>query len=220
MIDRRSPVVIVDYGMGNLFSVESACRAVGLPAVISSNPADIDDAGGLVLPGVGAFGEAMSRLRHHGLDDAIRRAIQDAKPTLAVCLGMQLLLDRSLELGEHKGLGLVSGTVAPLRGENGPRLPKVPHIGWEAIHAVAAEGWVDTPLEAVKSGAYLYFVHSYRCDVEQSELVLSESSFGERQFVSSYRTGSVFACQFHPERSGPLGLSLYRSVFESARVAH
>lgn len=203
------PVVVVDYGLGNLFSIVSAFRVLGTTAVLTASPDDVRAAAAVVLPGVGAFGSAMNTLRSTGLADALLEVIDRGTPVLAVCLGMQLLLDRSYEFGEHKGLGVVGGTVQPLRPPGGNRIPKVPHIGWQTIRPPVGRTWSGTLLSDTPPESHLYFVHSYRCVLDDERLVLAESDFDDRPFTSSFSYGSIDACQFHPERSGPVGLNIY-----------
>ncbi|MGE3189712.1 MAG: imidazole glycerol phosphate synthase subunit HisH [Vicinamibacterales bacterium] len=205
-------VAIVDYGLVNLFSVQAACGAAGMEGFVTSDRAAIAAADAVVLPGMGAFGDAMDALRRLDLVAPILDVAAAGTPLFGVCLGLQLLMTESFEFGRHRGLGLIEGTVEPLREgvEDGRRL-KVPHIGWNQLQPpgdVAA--WAGSPLGALPAGAYMYFVHSFYVTPVDPACVLSVTRYGETRFCSSLRSGNIFACQFHPERSGPAGLSLYR----------
>ena len=209
--DPSGTVAIVDFGLGNLFSVSRACEAVGVRAVISGDPGQVREAAAIVLPGVGAFGNAMEALRKAHLVRAVLDRVEANVPVLAVCLGMQLLLRESFEFGRHEGLGVVEGSVKPLRGavDAGAAI-KVPHIGWARIDPPAGGTWQDSPLADVQPGSYVYFVHSYFAELADATLARSWTWYGGVRFCSSMQIGSVFACQFHPERSGPVGLAVYR----------
>lgn len=209
-------VVIVDYGMGNLFSVAAACEAVGATPTVTDAPEEIDAAAALILPGVGAFGDAMTTLAERGLDSAIRRAVAGGTPLLAICLGMQLLLDESSEHGRHPGLGLVAGRVMSLRSGDAPR-PKVPQVGWFPIQPATAESWEPTPLRSLEPGAPMYFVHSFHCVLDDPARSVAVAAFGGTTYCAAFRAGPIFACQFHPERSGRRGLKVYREFLTAAR---
>jgi glutamine amidotransferase len=205
-------VAIVDYGLGNLYSVKNACRQVDLDAEISSSADVLLRADGVVLPGIGAFGHAMATLRRLDLVEPLKDVAASGKPVMGVCLGLQLLMRESYEFGTHKGLGLIEGTVEPLGQpeQYGSRL-KVPHVGWTRVHA-AARPWSDTGLDGVSVDSYMYFVHSYCVKPVDATVVLSVSHYGDVTFCSSVQVGALFACQFHPERSGRLGLTMYRNL--------
>lgn len=205
-------VAIVDYGMGNLQSVRYACEAVGIDAVVTDSPAVARASDGLILPGVGAFGDAMEALRRTGLADAILATVAAQRPLLGICLGMQLLCSESHEFGTHEGLGVVPGTVRSIASDARAGAVRVPHVGWAPVEP-AAVPWCDTPMAHLESGTYLYFVHSFFADVADPTCVASTTRYGGLDFVSSFRVGNVFGCQFHPERSGPEGLEMYRTMF-------
>lgn len=218
-------VVIVDYGMGNLFSVLRACQSVGVDAVVTNKKQDILDASGVILPGVGAFGEAMRNLATLDLIAVLRDVAASGRPLLGICLGMQLLMGESHEFGRHHGLGLVRGDVVQLPMETAQGLvSKVPHVGWESVHppqgAVPGGGlapaWNGTALQTLAPGEYMYFVHSFYCRPEQEDKVLSVTRYGAFEFCSSLIDGNVTGCQFHPERSGPSGLRIYRNFAAKA----
>ncbi len=210
-----SPLIaIVDYGMGNLFSVARACEHVGLNTVITSDAGVVRKADGIILPGVGAFGDAMAALDTHGLSTAMRDAIKAGKPFFGICLGMQLLMEESFEFGHHQGLGVIAGSVVRFENpqtELGKTL-KVPEVGWNAITPVqVGQVWDDTPLEGVSSGTEFYFVHSYYVIPTDPNVWLSVSRYGNITYCSTLRRENVFACQYHPERSGPMGLKMYHN---------
>lgn len=214
----RPKVAIVNFGMGNLFSVKHACERCGIEAVITHSESDILQADGVILPGVGAFGDAMELLRGSKLVDVLKETAESQKPLFAICLGMQLLMEESYEFGQHKGLGIVKGTVERLdnpRGSSGEPL-KVPHIGWNALYAPHGDGgkpeWEGGMLGGLSEGEFMYFVHSYYTRPKEKNLILSTSRYGNIDFCSSFQFGNVFACQFHPERSGENGLMIYKNL--------
>ena len=218
-----APAAIVDYGMGNLFSVQYACEYAGLRAIITHSKKEVLTARAVILPGVGAFGTAMDTLIRLDLVEPLRDAAASGIPFLGICLGMQLLMRESHEFGRHRGLGLVEGEVVRLEGATGGRRPvKVPQVGWNKIHSadpgsrsgLAANGspWEGTLLEGVADGEFMYFVHSFYCKPADAGVTLSTTRYGENLFCSSFRQKNLFACQFHPERSGPGGVRLYRNL--------
>lgn len=191
-------VVLVDYGMGNLRSVSKALEKVGFSVKVSSDPEDIRRAQVVVLPGVGAFADAMENLRRLGLAKEILRHIEKGKPYLGICLGLQLLFERSYEFGESRGLGVLEGEVVLL-----PTKVKVPHIGWNQV-------WKRKDsdlLEGIKDGEYFYFVHSYHVLPKRGEVILTTTDYGV-DFVSAVEYQNIFAVQFHPEKSQKAGLKL------------
>lgn len=207
-------LVVVDYRLGNLFNVVRACESVGLPSRITSNPTDVARADAVILPGVGAFGDAMEFLRDSGMVDALRSFAVSGRPFLAICLGMQLLMTESWEFGRHQGLGIVGGSVIRL---NSPAGLKVPQVGWNRIAKLAAangQSWDGTLLQGLQDGEYMYFVHSYYVVPDDSGVVLTTTRYGETEFCSTLRTGNILGCQFHPERSGPQGLRIYQQLAE------
>lgn len=204
---------IVDYGTGNLYNVRRACQQVGLEATITESPAELLAADAVILPGVGSMPDAMSFLDRSGLSDALRAIAGRGTPLFGICLGMQLLMEEGSEFTRHAGLGILPGSVVrfPERDTGGARL-KVPHIGWNALRRPpeADAVWRDTPLEATPDGEYMYFVHSYHVVPATAESIVAVSHYGGVDFCSAVAAGSVFGCQFHPERSGPHGLRIYR----------
>jgi imidazole glycerol-phosphate synthase subunit HisH len=211
---KGTDLVVVDYRLGNLFNVVRACESVGLPSRITSNPTDVAGADAVILPGVGAFGDAMEFLRDSGMVDALRSFAVSGRPLLAICLGMQLLMTESWEFGRHQGLGIVGGSVIRL---NSPAGLKVPQVGWNRIDKLAAangRSWDGTLLQGLQDGEYMYFVHSYYVVPDDSGVVLTTTRYGETEFCSTLRTGNILGCQFHPERSGPQGLRIYQQLAE------
>ena len=209
---RRGVAAIVDFGMGNLFSVRQACELVGLQAWIAASAEEVAAAEAVILPGVGAFGDAMATLQREGLADALREAAGAGKPFMGICLGMQLLMREGFEFGRHRGLGILEGDVVRFEEcrEGAWRL-KVPQIGWNQIAPPAGLGWEASCLEGVAPGSFVYFVHSFYVRPRDPSVVLATARYGTIEFCAALRHGNIFACQFHPERSGPAGLAIYRS---------
>ena len=204
-------VAIVDYGMGNLYSVQLACAKVGLDSEITGDARRIADADGIILPGVGAFRDAMDELTRTGAASAIVDSVAAGKSFFGICLGLQLLMTDSTEFGSHRGLGLIAGTVVRVvaADEDGGPL-KVPHVGWARVEPARPEGWRGTLLEHVPPGAFGYFVHSYYVIVDDPMVAQAYTSYGSLRFCSAVHQRNIFACQFHPERSGPDGLRVYQ----------
>ena len=211
-------VAVVDYGLGNLYSVKQACRQVGLRAGITSSKNDIRDADAVILPGVGAFGDAMETLHRLDLVGPLKDAAASGRPLIGICLGLQLLMTESFEFGRHAGLDLISGPVVKFEepADSSGRPLKVPQVGWNGIFrkdgSSGPDPWDRGPLEGLPDGEYMYFVHSFYVKPEDEGLVLSRSGYGNVEFCSSLRKGNVFACQFHPERSGRQGLKVYQNL--------
>jgi glutamine amidotransferase len=221
MYETSGRVAIVDCRMGNLFSVRLACESAGLDAVITSDAAVIRSANGIILPGVGAFGDAMASLTDSGLATVLKECVARGTPLMGICLGIQLLMTESHEFGVHRGLGLIEGGVERLReGEEGGRRAKVPHVGWNTIQppeGAGPETWEDSLLADNRPGDFMYFVHSYAAHPVRPEVVLAVTHYGGQTFCAAMRHASVFACQFHPERSGRRGLSVYRRFAQEVR---
>lgn len=193
-------IAIIDYGMGNLRSVQKALERVGFDAVITRDVAQIQSARGVVLPGVGAFSACMANLGKFGLIEPIRELVRCQTPFLGICLGFQLLFSESEEFGRQRGLELFAGKVVGFKG--GPAL-KVPHMGWNRI-----EKMQESPfLEGISSGDYVYFVHSFYVVPEDGSVIATTTDYGV-SFVSSIATKRLFACQFHPEKSQEIGLRI------------
>ena len=199
---------IVDYGVGNLFSLSSSLRALGLAAEITGDAQRLRQADRLILPGVGAFGDARAKLDAAGLAEVIR-AEAAKKPLLGICLGMQLLFDRSFEYGEHPGLGLVPGDVAPLRADLADPALKVPHMGWNSLDVLG-----DDPLfRYFETGEYVYYVHSFYAK-NCAASTLGTSQYGNVSVTGAVRQGNAWGGQFHPEKSGDAGLRLLKAFGE------
>jgi glutamine amidotransferase len=206
-------VAIVDFGLGNLFSVHQACSHVQLDAEITSSRQDILDADAVILPGVGAFADAMASLHMLDLASGLRDFIASGKPLLGVCLGMQLLMSESLEFGRHDGLNIIQGSVVPFgQPREDARALKVPQIGWNRIRPPRRDlKWDGTLLDGLDHEEYMYFVHSFIVVPQDPQIVLATSSYGDVEFCSSLQVENVLACQFHPERSGKMGLKIYQN---------
>lgn len=200
-------IAIIDYGVGNLFSLRSSLEALGLEAAVTADPAVIRAADRVILPGVGAFGDAMDKLGATGLVPVIREEAEK-KPLLGICLGMQLLFDKSYEYGEHAGLGFVRGEVCPLEPDLKDKNLKVPQIGWNALQLLR-----DDPLfRYIHDGEYVYYVHSfYGKGCAESTLAVSDYSLPVTGVV---RAGRVYGTQFHPEKSGDTGLRILKAFAE------
>ena len=194
-------IAIVDFGLGNLRSVEKAFEFLGVSAAIVENPRQVDSASHLVLPGDAAFGDAINKLRRGGWVECIDRSIAAGKPFLGICVGMQLMFSKSFELGCHEGLGLFSGVCERFQGSE-----RVPHIGWNQINFENS----SPLLNGISSGTYFYFVHSYCVDAAKSKAVLASTSYG-LDFVSVVGSDGVFGVQFHPEKSQSDGLRLLKN---------
>ena len=201
-------IAILDYGVGNLFSLRSSLQQLGLQAVVTADAAAIRAADRLILPGVGAFGDAMAKLTATGLVPVLKEQAEE-KPLLGICLGMQLLFDESLEYGTHKGLGLVPGQVVSLREDLTDQTMKVPHMGWNSLHILRE----DPLLRYVDEGAYVYYVHSFYAR-NCAESTLAVSDYGGVAVTGVVRQGNVWGTQFHPEKSGETGLSILKAFTE------
>ena len=200
-------IAIVDYGVGNLFSLRSSLQALGQPAEVTGDSAVIRAAEKVILPGVGAFGDAADKLRASGLDRVVCEAAAEGKPLLGICLGMQLLFEKSSEFGEHEGLGLLRGNIVPMQGTI-PAGLKIPQMGWNAL----IKKREHPLLREVQEGDCVYFVHSfYATDCEDS--VVAVCDYG-REITAAAAKDNVMGCQFHPEKSGPVGLSILKAFCE------
>ncbi len=199
--------VIIDYGVGNLFSLVSSFKKIGAEVTVSADKGVIMNAARLILPGVGAYKDAAEKLRAAGLDEILRQKAADGTPILGICLGMQLLFEKSFEYGEHEGLGLLKGEIIPFKGEIDQSL-KIPHIGWNFINKAE-----DCPLfKYINSGDFVYFVHSYFAPKEtESSAAISEYGIN---FTAAVWQNNIFGCQFHPEKSGDVGLNILRAFCE------
>lgn len=219
--NRPVRVAVVDYGLGNLFSVKHACKRVGMQVAVTSVKQEILAADGVLLPGVGAFGDAMQCLERLRLVEVLREAALVGKPVVGICLGMQLLMSESHEFGRHRGLNIIEGDVVRFEQPRGPRgMLKVPQVGWNRVYRpamIAGDAWQSTPLEGLGDGTSMYFVHSFYARPVQKSDVFALTRYGDVEFCSSVRRGNVLGFQFHPERSGHAGLRLYAQTAEFIR---
>lgn len=198
---------IIDYGVGNLFSLRSSLRAIGIDADYTGNPAEIRKADKLILPGVGAFRDAREALRSTGLDRVVQEEAGKGKPLMGICLGMQMLFNRSYEYGEYEGLGLIPGEIVPMAGRIPKDLP-IPHIGWNEL-------MLKQPSPLMKNtanGDYVYFVHSYYAETP-AEYVIATTDYGV-EMTAAVQKDNVYGCQFHPEKSSEVGLSILKAFCE------
>lgn len=204
-------IAIIDYGIGNLFSVVSSFKYIGADAVVTSDPETIKKADRILLPGVGAFEDAARKLRETGLDKVLLEEAKAGKPIMGICLGMQILFEKSYEYGEHKGLGLLKGSVVPMQGVIDSSL-QIPHIGYNSLifkknHPL---------LKYIKEGDFVYFVHSYYAvDCEDSLIAYSEY---DKDITAIVGKDNIMGCQFHPEKSGEVGLNILRAFCEMEQI--
>ncbi|MEA5040131.1 MAG: imidazole glycerol phosphate synthase subunit HisH [Clostridiaceae bacterium] len=206
---------IVDYGVGNLFSLQHSLLAIGQPSRVTSDPDELRKADRVILPGVGAFGDAMQKLCASGLDAVVRELAAVGRPLLGVCLGMQLLFDKSYEYGDHAGLGLIHGEVMPMEGTIAPEL-KIPQMGWNALRF--APGQETCPLlSGIRDGDYVYFVHSYYA-AECGPAVAAYTDYGVPMPAVVWQD-NVMGCQFHPEKSGQTGLAILKAFCGEGALA-
>ena len=202
-------IAIVDYGVGNLFSLKSSFAAIGVQAVVTGDKSEIEKADKIILPGVGAFGDAAKKLKESGLDKVVINETKKGKPLLGICLGMQLLFEKSFEYGEHEGLGLIKGEIRPI-SDVIPKNLKIPHIGWNALKF---RGEKSKIFKYINDGDFVYFVHSfYGANCEKN--VSATTEYGA-ELTASVENGNVFGCQFHPEKSGDVGLGILRAFCET-----
>ncbi|MBE6576760.1 MAG: imidazole glycerol phosphate synthase subunit HisH [Ruminococcaceae bacterium] len=201
-------IAIIDYGIGNLFSLKSSFSKIGEQAVVTSDKEVIAKADRIILPGVGAFEDAAKKLRAGGLDKVVLDEVSKGKPLIGICLGMQMLFERSYEYGVHEGLGLIKGEIKPLEGDVPSEL-KIPHMGWNKLDFV---GEKDEIFKYLGDNDCVYFVHSYY-GVECEEALIATAEYG-KPITAAVRSGNVWGCQFHPEKSGNVGLSILKAFCE------
>ena len=205
-------IAVLDYGVGNLFSLKSSFGVIGAEAVVTADPAVIRKADRLILPGVGAFADAAEKLRRSGLDRVLKEEAAKGKPLMGICLGMQLLFERSFEYGEHEGLGLLKGEIRPI-SEQIPQGLKIPQMGWNGLIIKR-----ESPLlRYTREGDFVYFVHSYSA-VGCDDSLLAVTEYGA-ELTACVGKGNVFGCQFHPEKSGNVGLNILRAFCETEAAA-
>ncbi len=201
-------IAIADYGVGNLFSLKSSFEYIGEKTIVTSDKGQIKSADRIILPGVGAFGDAAEKLSESGLGELIIKEAQKGKPIMGICLGMQLLFDKSYEYGDHKGLGLIKGEIRPI-AEVVPRKYKIPHIGWNKLHFTKEKSRL---FRYINEGDYVYFVHSYY-GTGCKDSLLATTEYGA-ELTAAVGKKNVFGCQFHPEKSGDIGLKILKAFAE------
>lgn len=203
-------IAVIDYGVGNLFSLKSSFSALGADICVTNKKSVIAAADKIILPGVGAFGDAAKKLEEHNLDKVLIDQAASGKPILGICLGMQLLFDKSYEYGEHTGLGLIKGTVRAITDVVKYDV-KIPHMGWNSL----VFGENKHPLfKYINEGDYVYFVHSY-CALDCGDSVIAATNYGGAVITAAAASGNVYGCQFHPEKSGNVGLKILKAFCET-----
>lgn len=200
-------IAIIDYGVGNLFSLESSFKAIGADTVITSDRQVLEKADKIILPGVGAFRDAAAKLKESGLFDVVTDLAKSGKPLMGICLGMQLLFDKSYEYGEYDGLGLIPGKVVPMEGKIDASL-KIPHIGWNKLEFKKQ----SKLFKYINEGDFVYFVHSYYA-VDCDTAITSTAEY-DKDITATVEKGNVYGCQFHPEKSGNVGLNILKAFCE------
>ena len=207
-------IAIVDYGVGNLFSLASSLKFIGVESVVTSDPETIRNSDQIILPGVGAFGDAANKLRETGLDEIVREQALSGKPLMGICLGMQLLFEKGYEYGEHEGLGLLKGNVVPMEGYISQDLD-IPHMGWNSLDICMGNSKENTLLRNINDGDCVYFVHSYfATDCDDS--VIATAEYGEK-LTAAVQKENIMGCQFHPEKSGKVGLAILEAFSQEVQ---
>lgn len=205
----KPQVTIIDYGIGNLYSVGRAFEVCGADVIFASDPKQVASARHLVLPGVGAFESGMAGLHERNLVGPIRAHVAEGKPLMGICLGMQMFVTVSEEFGEHKGLDLIPGRVRALPHTTVEgKAQKIPHIGWAGLYKTAGAEWRETALAGLQEGDNMYLVHSFAVHTDDPAHQLAFSTFGGHPVCTVIRRGALIGCQFHPEKSGPVGLKV------------
>ncbi len=219
MNNHKKPVVaIVDYGVGNLCSITNVCEKVGFEVKITVTKKELFEADAVILPGVGSFGSAMEHLHKLGLISVLQKLASSSKPLVGICLGMHLLMEESYELGHHYGLGVIKGGVVPFDSpvDTSGKPLKVPHISWNYVYRANSDSekdsWSSTMLNGLENGDCLYFVHSFYVKPDNADINLSMTRYGNICFCSSIQYRNIFACQFHPERSGQKGIMMFENL--------
>ncbi|MBQ4105257.1 MAG: imidazole glycerol phosphate synthase subunit HisH [Clostridia bacterium] len=202
---------IIDYGVGNLFSLKSSFEAIGEEVFVSGDKNELAKADGLILPGVGAFEDAANKLRQSGLDEFVKEEADKGTPLMGICLGMQILFEKSFEYGEHQGLGLLKGHVVPMEGSL-PKELKIPHIGWNSLHITSTDCEL---LRNINEGDCVYFVHSFYAQGCEDSLIAT-AEYG-KELTAAVAKGNVYGCQFHPEKSGSVGLRILSTFSEISK---
>ena len=202
-------IAIIDYDTGNVRSILSAFENQGADVFLTNDKDRILESDGLVLPGVGAFAHGMKSLESYGLVDVIKEYVALDKPFIGICLGMQMLFEKSEEFGDTEGLGLISGKVVKLPTEDNQN-EKLPHVSWNELNSKGVQ-WIDTILEGVEEGSDMYFVHTFVAQPQDNDNVLSTTEYSGYNFCSSVKRGNIYGCQFHPEKSGKMGLKIIKN---------
>jgi glutamine amidotransferase len=211
----KKKVVIIDYGHGNLFSINQACIHLGYSPIISSDQKVIIDADSLILPGVGAFKVAMNELTKKGLIEPIKGFVKKGNNLMGVCLGMQLLFETSEEFGINNGLGFISGNVLKFPSTYNEKKIRIPQIGWNKLFEEKSINiWRNTPLEEISEDDYMYFIHSYYANPSDPKDILSFSYYQDIKYCTSVQKGNIFGFQFHPEKSAEKGLTIYKNFLK------
>lgn len=204
-------IAIIDYGVGNLFSLKCSFNAIGVETEVTSDPKTIEKARAVVLPGVGAFRDAAKKLTQSGLSESVYKCVEAQKPLLGICLGMQLLFEKSREYGEYPGLGILKGEVCPIENSI-PKELKIPHMGWNSLDFTK-----ESPLfKYIKNGDFVYFVHSYSA-INCDDSLIATADYGT-PLTAAVGKDNVFGCQFHPEKSGKTGLNILKAFCETGGV--
>ncbi len=206
----RKKVTIIDYGVGNLLSVQNAIEAVGGYSILTNDPLEICRSDALILPGVGAFGEAMRYLKKIEAIPSIRDCAEKGVPILGICLGMQILMDKSFELGIHDGLGLLKGIVIPIPKDSAKHKIKIPHVGWNSIIKTSEISWQNSVLEKFNTNTSFYFTHSFMVQLDNSDNKLAHCNYCGEEIVSVIAKNKIIGCQFLPEKSGTNGLKFIK----------
>jgi len=207
---KKSKIAIVDYGVGNLRSLVRAFEHFKSDIHITEDSGDLSESTGIVLPGDGAFAAGMNGLMVRGLKQAVVDFAESKRPILGICLGAQILMSVGYEFGRHRGLGFIEGKVVRFGKIN----EKIPQIGWNQIEVPPGKNWKNSILDKIKPGANVYFIHSYIIEPADKKNVLSVTTYGGRNFTSSIRKDNIFGCQFHPEKSGNIGLAIIKNFIE------
>jgi imidazole glycerol-phosphate synthase subunit HisH len=202
-------IAVIDYGIGNVRSILNAFENQGADVFLTNSKDAILKSDGLVLPGVGAFSHGMNNLEYYDLVDVIKKYVVSGKPFMGICLGMQLLFEESEEFGQTSGLGLISGKVVKLPAKD-DKNEKLPHVSWNELNVKSSQ-WTDTILEGIEEGSDMYFVHSFVAQPKDSNNILSITEYSSNNFCSSVNKDNIYGCQFHPEKSGKIGLKIIKN---------
>jgi glutamine amidotransferase len=212
-----SYIAVIDYEIGNIRSILNALEKLGVPAKLTRDEGEIMSSSGVILPGVGAFNHGMSKLDEHGLVGVLSEYAVSGKPLMGICLGMQMLFESSKEFGDTKGLGFVSGHVVELETFN-ERYEKLPHVSWNELSEPSLGRWKGSILEDIEPQTDMYFVHSFIVKPTEASNILSTTTYSGNEFCSAVKKGSIYGCQFHPEKSATEGLNIIKKFVELCKV--